>query len=332
MVSGCESMIVVIGPNPAIQKTITLPSPLVPDNVHRATSVTLGVGGKGQNVAIALHKLHPNSNEVELHQFGSSDTTGETLRSLLPASLQTSTTTSSTPVRTCTTLLSPDGIATEIIEPTPPITSDELTTFLASLSTFLTTTPSVVVCMGSVPPSTPPSFYGDCVKASNVDSSSTIVIDVSSLPLLQGLLDNCPKVKDIILKCNLSGEKLSWPIKINTHPNLTPLVEIEKMVGTPEKAFDLSPNLTHVVLTNGGNPAQFIARDTPPKYILIPPTKTMKSPIGAGDAVAAGLAFAIESEMNVHNAFIYGLKLGAAACHVSSCNGFDQDYFNELTK
>ncbi|GMI13304.1 hypothetical protein TrLO_g11462 [Triparma laevis f. longispina] len=305
-------MIVVIGPNPAIQKTITLPSPLVPDNVHRATSVTLGVGGKGQNVAIALHKLHPNSNEVELHQFGSSDTTGETLRSLLPASLQTSTTTSSTPVRTCTTLLSPDGIATEIIEPTPPITSDELTTFLASLSTFLTTTPSVVVCMGSVPPSTPPSFYGDCVKASNVDSSSTIVIDVSSLPLLQGLLDNCPKVKDIILKCNLS--------------------EIEKMVGTPEKAFDLSPNLTHVVLTNGGNPAQFIARDTPPKYILIPPTKTMKSPIGAGDAVAAGLAFAIESEMNVHNAFIYGLKLGAAACHVSSCNGFDQDYFNELTK
>ncbi|GMH57122.1 hypothetical protein TrST_g13310 [Triparma strigata] len=307
-------MILVLGPNPAIQKTITLPSLLVPDEVHRATSVSLGVGGKGQNVAIALHQLlssDSNQDEVELHQFGSSDTTGSTLTSLLPPSLQASTTSTSTPVRTCMTLLTPDGKATEIIEPTPPITSDEIKTYLMSLSSFLTSPPSTIICMGSVPPSTPSDFYGSCVLACSPSSTSTIIIDVSSLPLLLGLFSTyLPPVKNLILKCNLS--------------------EVTKMCGSPEKAFEISNKLTHVVLTNGGSDATFIERGQLSKSVPIPPVSSLKSAIGAGDCVAAGLAFGIENGMTVEDAFTLGLKLGAASCQVPSSSGYDEAYFNAL--
>jgi fructose-1-phosphate kinase PfkB-like protein len=101
---------------------------------------------------------------------------------------------------------------------------------------------------------------------------------------------------------------------------------------SPEKAFELSPKLTNIVLTNGGNSAQFLSSSGHSETIKIPAVKTLRSPIGAGDAVAAGMAAAIQNDMPIREAFLYGLKLGAAACQVSGCNGFDEEYLSELTK
>ena len=57
------------------------------------------------------------------------------------------------------------------------------------------------------------------------------------------------------------------------------------MCGSPEKAFEISNKLTHVVLTNGGSDATFIARGQPSKSVPIPPVSSLKSAIGAGDCV-----------------------------------------------
>ena len=47
-------MIVTVTPNPSIDRTASLPSPLTRGAVHRVTSVTDQAGGKGVNVARAL--------------------------------------------------------------------------------------------------------------------------------------------------------------------------------------------------------------------------------------------------------------------------------------
>ena len=47
-------MIVTVTPNPSIDRTVTLATPLTRGAVHRVTSVTTEAGGKGVNVARAL--------------------------------------------------------------------------------------------------------------------------------------------------------------------------------------------------------------------------------------------------------------------------------------
>ncbi|PRC49760.1 1-phosphofructokinase, partial [Mycobacterium sp. ITM-2017-0098] len=47
-------MIVTVTPNPSIDRTVTLSSPLTRGAVHRVTSVTSQAGGKGVNVAKVL--------------------------------------------------------------------------------------------------------------------------------------------------------------------------------------------------------------------------------------------------------------------------------------
>ena len=61
---------IIVGLNGALQKRFILPDEgmLVSGNVHRAEQVQTGVGGKGQDVAIALNCLSPKSN-LNLAQF-----------------------------------------------------------------------------------------------------------------------------------------------------------------------------------------------------------------------------------------------------------------------
>jgi 1-phosphofructokinase len=47
-------MIVTVTPNPSIDRTVTLSTPLTRGQVHRVSSVTTEPGGKGVNVARAL--------------------------------------------------------------------------------------------------------------------------------------------------------------------------------------------------------------------------------------------------------------------------------------
>ncbi|KAL7477201.1 hypothetical protein ACHAW6_003018 [Cyclotella cf. meneghiniana] len=70
------SNIVILGLNPALQKRFLLPpsTPLTLGNVHRIIKVEIGVGGKGQDVAIALRCLEgsedsPNADAILIAQF-----------------------------------------------------------------------------------------------------------------------------------------------------------------------------------------------------------------------------------------------------------------------
>ena len=62
--------LVVLGPNPALQKTVFLEA-LAPGRVNRALRVAHGLGGKGQNCARALAQL---GHQVHLVEFLAGET------------------------------------------------------------------------------------------------------------------------------------------------------------------------------------------------------------------------------------------------------------------
>ena len=62
-ISSPAAAAIIVGLNGALQKRFVLPpnDVLIPGNVHRASTVQTGVGGKGQDVAITLNCLSPAS-------------------------------------------------------------------------------------------------------------------------------------------------------------------------------------------------------------------------------------------------------------------------------
>ena len=78
------STTVIIGLNAALQKRFILPpeSRLEPGNVHRSQRVEIGVGGKGQDVAVAMSCLDPSESfkdKAVLTQFIGEGAEGDTV-------------------------------------------------------------------------------------------------------------------------------------------------------------------------------------------------------------------------------------------------------------
>ena len=152
-----NNRVVVVGLNGALQKRFVLPagSRLVPGNVHRAAGVDFGVGGKGQDAAIALHCLLPKREEerekitsttnscmhdcIRLVQFLGNGFAGDTVCAMLRGRLGVEATEFTTvrtrsELRTCTSIVAADE-TTELVEPSGEIAGDELKELLALFDT-----------------------------------------------------------------------------------------------------------------------------------------------------------------------------------------------------
>ncbi|MGB3229788.1 MAG: PfkB family carbohydrate kinase, partial [Mycobacterium sp.] len=105
-------MIVTVTPNPSIDRTVTLPSPLTRGAVHRVTSVTSQAGGKGVNVARALTLAGVES--LAVLPAAPNDPLVSALQSVGVSYRIVPT---SEPARTNLTITEPDGTTTKINEP-----------------------------------------------------------------------------------------------------------------------------------------------------------------------------------------------------------------------
>lgn len=165
---------VVVGLNAAFQKRFILPPGrvLIPGDVHRATEVQVGVGGKGQDVVIALSCLK-YSDPIKLAQFIGTDSAGDTVYHLLRQTLSRTSTSSTNndnnndmdifdctvrskaPLRTCTSIVADDA-TTELVEPSGTISSPEYEELFARLSRVQA---DALCFMGSLPPGCPDDTY-----------------------------------------------------------------------------------------------------------------------------------------------------------------------------
>ena len=150
-------MIVTVTPNPSIDRTVTLTTPLTRGSVHRVTSVTTEAGGKGVNVARAL-----TSACVEAVALLPAPAADPMISALQEASVPFRCVPTEMPVRTNLTITELDGTTTKLNEPGAALDAATLGVLTESVVAAAESA-SWVVLSGSLPPGIPDGWYADVV-------------------------------------------------------------------------------------------------------------------------------------------------------------------------
>jgi fructose-1-phosphate kinase PfkB-like protein len=361
-----EGGVMVVGLNPALQKRFILGpqhATLIPGDVHRAHRVDEGIGGKGQDVAVAFSCLLCDSNDSIDHTMTEMSTTNSTtasttsatkkmsrsqpplfllqlvskgpegdtllqllekhIRSHVPLDYRRFAFSTATTVRTrsklrvCTTIVASDS-ATELVEPAGFIERDEVQELLNKVNQLGKTSSSSMenlratlfafCIMGSMPPGCPLHTYATLAKLT-VGPETLVVIDsVVGLDLLLKELA-LVGIQHAMLKINLS--ELSSLVNLIPKPSDLWTIAHSFLDQYP----DATNALSHIAITNGKEDAFLISLKRMSTHLLdtvdtvsstkmagddrvqaiwtIPvpklPEQSLAFPIGAGDAVSAGI-------------------------------------------
>lgn len=197
--------IVIVGLNAALQKRFILPpgTNLDAGNVHRAYRLDTGVGGKGQDVGVALSCLvsggtpptttNSNDDKVILAQFLGKGSEGEVVSQILKSKFGLSdklTIRVDAPVRTCTTIVGANG-ATELVEMSGIVSNQEMVALQSVIDELVGSSGGKADCvciMGSMPPGCNDTTYAD-LTLRLVGRNSLVLIDsVIGLEPLLGVL------------------------------------------------------------------------------------------------------------------------------------------------
>jgi len=140
-------MILCITPNPAIDRTLIVPN-LALGNIHRAQQVIVAGGGKGLNVARAIHTL--GGEPLCMGFLGGHS--GRLLADLAQnEGIDSSWTWVSSETRTCTILISQNGDATLINEPGMPVSTSDWARLQTDVRRHISDAGLACIC-GSLPP------------------------------------------------------------------------------------------------------------------------------------------------------------------------------------
>jgi len=313
-VDSLSQSIVVIGLNAALQKRFILPpsTNLKPGNVHRAYKCETGVGGKGQDVGVALSCLMSNDKKettnakVLLAQFLGKGPEGDQVANILKTQHRLSDTLTirnNAPLRTCTTIVGADE-ATELVETSGVVTTEEMK-LLQDKIDRLTTKNGKADCiciMGSMPPGCSDTTYSDLTKRLANKDSLVLIDSVIGLDPLLGVLKSIfegdTKGGGAVLKlnaaelCKLGGvDKLSGETSQVTAEEL--VASTHGFIKTYEDAIGA---LDYLCITDGKFPGHVIELPSTSssddfKIFQLPAIDLSKDgmlyPIGAGDTVAA---------------------------------------------
>lgn len=283
--SGFHDATVVIGLNAALQKRFVLPESgkLVPGSVHRAAYVEEGVGGKGQNVTIALSCLLPsaelNKSQAHLAQFIGRGAEGDKVIALLGSQTgerQALTIRSASGMRTCTTIVGSD-CTTELVEPSGVIEAAEMEALLQKVESMgrasdgkgkaFPTAVSALCIMGSMPPGCPIDTYAKLYEHTAGQGTATLIDSVIGLqPLLarMALLGRSCEDQELgraVLKINASELcKLGGVARTGSEADgVSPSDLYKAAQGFLEKfGPDAAEALDHLAITDGAHPGYLV--------------------------------------------------------------------------
>ncbi|MDA2892324.1 1-phosphofructokinase family hexose kinase [Mycolicibacterium sp. BiH015] len=269
-------MIVTVTPNPSIDRTVTLPSPLTRGAVHRVTSVTNQAGGKGVNVAKVLTMAG-----VDALAVLPAAVNDPLLTALANAAVPYQIVTTDQPARTNLTITEQDGTTTKINEPGAMIDGATLTTF-TDVVIEAAADADWVVMSGSLPPGMPASWYADVVARLS-SRPCRVAVDTSDAPLaaLMGSLDRGapdlvkPNAEELASVLNLSSEALEDAV---AQGDPTPVVAAARQL--------IDRGVGAVLATLGAAGAVLV--DGNGAWMASPPPITPRSTVGAGDSSLAG--------------------------------------------
>ena len=268
-------MIVTVTPNPSIDRTVTLATPLTRGAVHRVSSVTTEPGGKGVNVARALTLAGVDA--VALLPASGTDPLVTALQgSGVPFRCVPIT----APVRTNIAVTEMDGTTTKINEPGARLDGpaiDALTRSVVGNADHA----SWVVMSGSLPPGVPDHWYADVV-AQLAPYGCKVAIDTSDGPLA-ALVDGFDRAAPDLIKPN--AEELAGVIGFSPQA-----LEAAIAQGDPEPVVSAAQELVNrgvgAVLATLG-PAGAVLVNHTGSWLATPPPIAPRSTVGAGDSALA---------------------------------------------
>ena len=269
-------MIVTVTPNPSLDRTVTLETPLTRGAVHRLSSVTTEPGGKGVNVARALTLAGVDA--VALLPASGTDAMVTALRgSGVPFRCIPVT----SPVRTNIAVTEMDGTTTKINEPGAALDDaaiDALTRSVIANAEHA----SWVVMSGSLPPAMPVGWYADVV-AELRSYECKVAVDTSDGPLA-ALVDGFDRAAPDLIKPN--AEELAGVLGYSTRALEAAVAQgdAEPVVSAALRLVDRGVGA--VLATLGAAGAVLV--DESGSWLAVPPPVVPRSTVGAGDSSLAG--------------------------------------------
>ena len=296
-------MIVTLTPNPSLDRTVTLPGPLVRGGVNRLSGVVVEPGGKGVNVARVLVSAGQPAAAVlpaaahdplllALEAAAAAPSTGS-------AVLSTHAVTVAAPARINTAVTEPDGTTTKLNEPGAALSPEEIDAVETALLEAVTAAAAGegagarhwAVLSGSLPPGVPVDWYARLVRLLRESAPGLrIAVDTSDEPLA-ALAAGLPESAPDLVKPN--GEELGQLVGLPAdramaleegaaHGDLAPVADAARILvdlGLGAVMATLGP--AGAVLVTGGGAWHATAPKVP-----------VASTVGAGDSSVAGYVLA----------------------------------------
>ena len=314
-------MIVTLTPNPSLDRTVTLPGPLVRGGVNRLSGVVVEPGGKGVNVARVLVSagqpaaavLPAAAHDPLLLALDAAAATA----SADSAALSTHAVTVAAPVRINTAVTEPDGTTTKLNEPGAALSPQEVDAVETALLEAVTAAAAGegagarhwAVLSGSLPPGVPADWYARLVRLLRESAPGLrIAVDTSDEPLA-ALAAGLPESAPDLVKPN--GEELGQLVGLPAdramaleegaaHGDLAPVADAARILvdlGLGAVMATLGP--AGAVLVTGGGAWHATAPKVP-----------VASTVGAGDSSVAGYVLADvrggDEPERLRTAMVYG--------------------------
>ena len=283
-------MIYTITLNPALDKQLTV-SDIRFNDVLIAEGVQLDFGGKGFNVSRMLKELNQPSKAVGLlgGQTGKAIEAGLKEQAIdvvaIPVSGET---------RTNVSVVTPGGSKhIKVNEKGPTISVSELQQVFQYI--FENAAAGTLwVLAGSIPPGVNVDVYQQMTQKIK-ELGGDVVLDTSSAALKEGVLAHPKLVKPNLFEISqLTGREVTSLQEILENPALTRSVGAEFVA--------ISAGDKGALLTDGEKTA-----------ICLPPEIQEANPVGAGDAMVAGLSFALYHGYDLEQALMLGVACGTAS-------------------
>ena len=268
-------MIVTVTMNPAIDKTVEIPT-LLPGGLNRIQKVEYDVGGKGINVSKTIYELGGES--IATGFLGGN--TGKTIQHVLAEKgIPHDFVWVEGETRTNTKVFENSGAVTELNEPGPMISPEQTEALLGKLEQYAGEQ-TLFVLAGCVPAGMDKGIYGKIIRLVHARGAK-VLLDADG-ELFEKALEAGPD----IIKPNRAELETYVGMKRPASQE-----ELQKLAwGLREKGVDT------VAVSMGSDGAMFVLGE---EQVFCPALSVKAhSTVGAGDAMVAALAFAWERDMD----------------------------------
>ena len=289
-------MIITVTMNPAVDKTAELDD-FVLGGVNRLRNITIDAGGKGINVSKTLRVLNKPNMACGFIGGANGDSIRLAMQKLMIMSDFVAVAGGET--RSNLKVKSIFGM-TEFDEPGPKVTEEELQLLLDKLKRHAKPG-TMFVLAGSLPEGVPTDIYKTITEMLH-QCGCKVFLDTNGDALKYGL-----EAQPEYIKPNLAELRDLYDYHDEFESN-------EAMVAwSKEKAVDLLSKGPRVVSVSLGAAGGVFTDGI--ETIYAPAKKVdVLSPVGAGDAMTAAIAYCLDSSMHFHDVIRYAIAVSSGAC------------------